>query len=162
MRFVIFGTLRTSGSQQFQNIRRRVYDEATRMKNDRICILSANHDSRKYVETISESKFCFVLPGDTGGGEKLALSIMQGCVPVIDHMSWRHMPFFEFLNYSKFVVRMPKTLNVKQVFENIQKANYTEYKTNLDEARKWFDYGRHDEVVSPYKIIWTKVNEMWS
>ena len=147
-------------SAEFQNIRGRVREAMARLREPDACIIEATGEA--YVRRIGDSKFCFVLPGDTRGGEKLALAIMQGCVPVIDHYSWKHLPFFPYLNYSRFAVRMPGTWNVRTLLTQLRGANVTDYQHHLRRARDWFDYQRQGEEVSPYTLIWTQVMEAWA
>jgi hypothetical protein len=147
-------------SAEFQNIRSRVRNAITKLNATDACIVSGR--SYEYIKMISQSKFCFVLPGDTRGGEKLAISIMQGCIPVVDHYSWKVLPFFDMLNYTSFAIRMPKVWNITNLLINLRDINYTEYQLNLAKARLWMDYSRYGRIVSPYTLIWNKVMELWS
>jgi len=157
-----FGNAHRALSAEFQNIRSRVRSAMLRLTTfPDACVVSTN-ERREYVRGISDSKFCFALPGDTMGGEKLALAVMQGCVPVIEHYSWRHQPFFDFLNYSRFAVRMPKAWDAEELLTRLRASDWKEYQRNLRMARHWFDYTRHSEAVSPYTLIWTQLDEIWS
>lgn len=154
-------------SAEFQNLRGRVRAAMLRLaaRNKDACVAAG--DSESYVRAFANSRFCFVLPGDTNGGEKLALSIAQRCVPVIEHHSWRSQPFFSLLNYSAFAVRMPLVAeDVEELLLTLRAlswAQYDRYFRNVRLASEWFDYARHDhQRVSPYALIFHELAEIWS
>lgn len=140
---------------QFGNIRVRVLDAIRRLNAKDVCV--NKNVGKDYVKMLGKSKFCFVLPGDTQGGEKLGMSIMQGCVPVITHHTWKYQPFFEFLNYSKFAVQMPKKFDLKEFVSGLRRLDLNFYQNYLSKARLWFDYTRYDKTMSPYTLVWSKI-----
>jgi len=162
-----FGNIRGRSTPEFQNIRERVHTAMRRLttSNADACVIAGNTSAEGYVRAIASSRFCFALPGDTMGGEKLALAIAQGCVPVIEHYSWRSQPFFALLNYSAFAVRMPAVWDVEELLLTLRAlswAQYDQYYRNVRLASEWFDYGRHHQRRSPYALLWSQLAEVWS
>ena len=145
---------------EFSNVRKDILD---RMKHDEskssgTCI--ATGSGKAYIRPIQRSKFCFALPGDTRGGEKLAITIMNGCIPVIEYYSWRHLPFSNYLNYSKFAVRLDQNRSLRSLLSRLRLLNQTEYSSNLVKAQQWFDYTRRGPI-SPHALIWSEVADVW-
>ena len=113
-----------------------------------------------YIRSIQRSKFCFALPGDTRGGEKLSMTIMNGCVPIVEYYSWRHLPFRSYLNYSKFAVRLGRDRDIHSLVATLHAINHTAYLSNVEEAQKWFDYTRRGPI-SPHALLWSEVADVW-
>ena len=145
-------------SKEFNNIRLKVSDEIDHLNFSKACNINAV--DAEYVRAIQRSKFCFALPGDTRGGEKLAISIMNDCIPIIEHYSWNHLPFFKYLNYSKFAIRMEKKWSMSHLVSAIEGSDYAQMLDNLKKAQLWFDYTRHD-FMSPHTLIWNAVYDIW-
>ena len=146
-------------STEFDNIRFKVAHEMARLNLSKACSIRAV-GAAEYVHAIQRSKFCFALPGDTRGGEKLAISIMNDCIPIVEHYSWTHLPFFKYLNYSKFAVRMEKKWSMSRLVSEIEGRDYAQMLDDLKKAQLWFDYTRHD-FMSPHTLIWNAVHDIW-
>lgn len=96
------------------------------------------------------------------GGEKLALAIAQGCVPVIEHYSWRSQPFFALLNYSAFAVRMPAVWDIEELLLTLRAlswAQYDQYYRNVRLASEWFDRTRWLDSRSVLSITETSLEK---
>jgi hypothetical protein len=128
-------------------------------RRDDFCYATDVNNSM-YVRLISGAKFCITSPGDTQGGEKLAIAIMNGCIPVIDDYDWKYQPFFTYLNYSKFAIR--GFHNITRLQQQLAWLSYDEMYKNLMDAQRWFDYTRIREKVSPYSLILSSIQEIWS
>ena len=151
-----FGSLKHSA--EFSDIRRRIAQQVAHDNSSDTCI--GRGSGMDYVRNIQRSKFCATLPGDTRGGEKLAIAIMNGCVPVVKHHSWRYLPFRQYLNYSKFAVRLNPDMDVHSLLSVLRTVNYTELSSSLSQAQKWFDYTRQG-TISPHALVWSEVADRW-
>lgn len=145
-------------SKEFNDIRLKVSNELARLNLSKACNIHAT--GAEYVRSIQRSKFCFALPGETGGGEKLAISIMNDCIPIVEHYSWNHLPFFKYLNYSKFAIRMEKKWSMSHLVSALEGRDHAQMLDNLKKAQLWFDYTRHD-FISPHTLIWNAVHDIW-
>lgn len=145
-------------STEFADIRYRVMKDMKALNASDACIKQGQKQA--YITAIQRSKFCFALPGDTRGGEKLSIAIMNDCVPIIEHYSWAHLPFHRYLNYSKFAIRLPVRFNTRHLLSELRRADFAEYLANLKKAQMWFDYSRQGDI-SPHSLIWSEVSEIW-
>lgn len=148
-----------SGQGRYAGIRQAAVDSMRRAERDDLCF-AVDVNASTYVRLISSAKFCIAPPGDTQGGEKLAIAIMNGCVPVIEYYDWSYQPFSSYLNYSKFAVR--GFHNLTRLLDHLERAPYAELYANLVAAQRWFDYTRLHERQSPSSLILSSIQERWS
>ena len=87
---------------------------------------------------------------------------MQGCVPVIDHRGWSQLPFARLLNYSRFAIRMDRRNSIVQLLRALDTDDYTAKREGVTSAKRWFDYARVREWVSPYTLIRHEIGAKWT
>lgn len=51
---------------------------------------------------------------------------MNDCIPIVEHYSWTYLPFFKYLNYSKFAIRMKKKWNMSHLVSEIEERDYAQ------------------------------------
>jgi hypothetical protein len=101
-----------------------------------------------------ESDFCAILPGDTTSTAKLYKAIFAGCIPIIFLSFPGELPFFHFIDWSKFSVIVAKDILNSAVsmnellayLQNIRKDQVllAKYKQALSDVSIIFDYSRSD------------------
>ena len=154
---LFFGTPK-HGQGRYDGVRNKILTAMHNTGRDDFCY-AINVSTTKYIDLISEAQFCITPPGDTQGGEKLAIAVMNGCIPVIEYYDWRYQPFFTYLNYSKFAIR--GFHNISRLQQQLAQVSYDDMYQNLVEAQNWFDYTRIYDTVSPYSLILSSIQELW-
>ena len=146
------------GQGRYDGLRQNILTAMRNTGREDFCY-AINVNTSTYIDLISEAQFCITPPGDTQGGEKLAIAIMNGCIPVIEYHDWRYQPFFTYLNYSKFAIR--GFHDITRLQQQLAQVSYDDMYRNLVEAQNWFDYTRMNDKVSPYSLILSSIQELW-
>jgi hypothetical protein len=115
-------------------------------------ILYQSQNDSQMNQAYRSSDFCVILPGETSSSSELYKAIFAGCIPVIFVAFKEQLPFFHFLDWSKFaVIIIQDIINSKNEMKELiillrgikdDLVLFTSYKTNVFEAAPLFDYGR--------------------
>jgi Exostosin family len=119
-----------------------------------------------YNKGFFQSKFCFVVPGDTISTSQATRAMCGGCVPVFVIDDLRSLPFANMLNYPSF--SLLKSIDqllgpdesssiaimdrfVQELEQMLTNGTYEVLRQNLHHARDFFNYHRFDSR-SPYAM----------